>query len=671
METTLTPAPAEPEINTGSRRSEKVALVGNPNVGKSVFFNFMSGLYVDVSNFPGTTVSISSAQFKQYEIFDTPGVYGVSSFNDEERAARDTILECDTVLNVVNALHLERDLFLTRQLIDMGKKITVFLNFYDEIKKRNIVIDTGKLSQMLGVPVFTSSATKGEGLENIEKALNEATTGKRDAVLTARMIEAGKGTLTDSQALLLLEGDDEIASHTGLQPGTGDDREMIYTIRRQAVNEIVANVEYENTGGGKFFNTLGRLSLVPWSGFPILLVILSVLYLFIGDVVSQRVVDFTENTVGKYYFEYYLKGYVSKYASSDITVTLSNSNEEKIDEKVFSFPEGTDKNPALNNNFVAFSRQPYTETNFHYHNPFIRLLFGEFGVVSMTITYLLFLLLPLVVAFYMSMAFLEDSGYLPRLATMMDRSLSYVGLNGKAVIPIMLGFGCVTMATITTRILGSQKERTIATAILQFVIPCSAQLAVIAVLLTSAGLKAVLVYSIVIIVLLLVISTILSKFLPGSATPLLLDLPMMRIPGIGNVMKKTYHRTVGFMQEAALWFFVGALLVGTLEVTGMLIKFQDLLAPITTQWLLLPKEAATAFVMGVVRRDFGAAGLFTLQLTSEQITVAIVVITIFVPCIASFMVMLKERGWKEGMIIWLGTWVTAFFVGGIVARLII
>jgi ferrous iron transport protein B len=170
---------------------------------------------------------------------------------------------------------------------------------------------------------------------------------------------------------------------------------------------------------------------------------------------------------------------------------------------------------------------------------------------------------------------------------------------------------------------------------------------------------------------LVTISTILNKLLPGQSTPLLIDLPIMRIPKLDNVFKKTFFRTYGFMKEAYIWFFAGALLIGLMEISGLLFLFQDILSPITTIWLKLPKETATAFVMGIVRRDFGAAGLFDLTLTHMQITVAIITITLFVPCIASFMVMLNERGWKVGLIIWFSAWILAFTVGGIVAQIII
>jgi ferrous iron transport protein B len=235
----------------------------------------------------------------------------------------------------------------------------------------------------------------------------------------------------------------------------------------------------------------------------------------------------------------------------------------------------------------------------------------------------------------------------------------------------MLGFGCVTMANITTRILGSKREKTIVTAILQFAIPCSAQLAVIAVLLSGAGVVPLLIYGSVIFTVFIALSTILNKMLPGESSPLLIDLPTIQIPKLKNVWKKTTFRTFGFMKEASLWFFVGALGVGLMQITGLLEIWQNILAPIVTGWLQLPKEAATAFVMGLVRRDFGAAGLFEMDLTVMQITVAIITITLFVPCIASFVVMLKERGVKEGLSIWFGTWIVAFLVGGIVSQILI
>ncbi len=651
--------------------SEKVVLVGNPNVGKSCIFNFMSGMYVDVSNFPGTTVSITKSNFNGKEIYDTPGIYGVSSFNDEERVAKEIILDSEIIINVVNALHLERDLFLTLQLIDMGKKVSVILNFADEIKKRKIKIDTKKLSELLGVEIIETSAINQTGLDKISSAIQNARVGNQQLDIHFMLQSIIDQSIPQSEALLILEGDEETANKYKTPCGTPDQRENIYIGRRNRVNEIVDQVEYQDTKSGEFFNRIGRLSLNPKTGLPILGVILVLVYFFIGDFVSQQIVDFTENTIGKGLFEYNVKSFVADYTPTTIDVSIYDESEKLMDLKSFNFPDGKNANAQLSDEFVSFSNQPGASSEFHYSNPFVRLFFGEFGVITMTITYLLFLLVPLVIGFYFVMALLEDSGYLPRLATMLDRTFNKIGLNGRAVIPIMLGFGCITMANITTRLLGSEREKSIVTAILQFVIPCSAQLAVITVLLSGAGLKPLLIFVFVIATVLITLSTILNKLLPGESTPLLIDLPIMGFPKLKNVLKKTYYRSWGFMKEASFWFFVGAFAVGIFEITGILNIWQDLLAPLTTSWLKLPKEAANAFVMGMVRRDFGAAGLFDLNLTSMQITVAIITITLFVPCIASFVVMLKERGIKEGLTVWAGTWITAFFIGGLVAQIVI
>lgn len=597
----------------------KIVLVGNPNVGKSLIFNELSGKYVDVSNYPGTTVEIMKGVFREFEVYDTPGIYGVASFNEEESVARDIILEADLILNIVDATHLERDIFLTQQLIDMGKKVVVGLNFMDEVKKHNISIDIEKLSHFLGVEIIPIVAVTRTGFENMISAIDHAREGIQREGLHSVLHEMLKMVGSQGEALLILEGDLVVAERHGVSPGA--QRDEIYIGRRNRVNYIVNNVLIDRSSKQLLSEMIGRWALRPLTGIPMLAVALYVVYLVIGKFVAGDVVNYTEHVIGKTVWEPWIRSLVTS-----------------------GVPESSWWN---------------------------EILVGEFGVISMTTTYLLFLLLPLVMAFHTAMAFMEDSGYLPRLATMVDRILSYLGLNGRAVIPLILGFGCVTSATITTRILNSEREKSIATAILQFAIPCSAQIAVIAALLTGAGFAPMLLYIVVILSILIAIGTMLNKVMKGESVPLLLDLPPMRLPGIRNVLRKTLVRTYHFMKEATGWFFVGALLVAIGKTIGMLQYLQQLLDPLTTHWLQLPSAASTAFIMGVVRRDFGAAGLYHMALSPMQIVVALVVITLFVPCIASLIVMMKERGLKEGFVIWVGTWVAAFCIGGLVSQLVL
>ena len=605
----------EPDGHAGLR----VVLVGNPNVGKSLFFNFLSGLYVDVSNYPGTTIEYTKGHFREFDIFDTPGVYGISSFSDEERVTREMVLQADVILNIVDAAHLERDLFLTQQLIDMGKKVSVFLNFMDEVERLGIEIDTGLLTKYLGVPVFKSSATTRAGFDQIESAIREARRGNPDPALHHKLHAALSVAGSEAEALLILEGDEVVAERHAVE--VENEREAIYIDRRNRVNLIINSVLSDKHARRRLSALVGRWAINLWTGTPMVLAALYLIYLFVGKLVAQDLVKFTETELGKNLWEPWVRGVIIRYIPADSSL-------------------GT-------------------------------LLVGEFGLATMTITYLLFLLLPLVVAFYLALAVMEDSGYLPRLATLVDRSLNAVGLNGSAVIPLILGFGCVTMATITTRLLGNDREKKIAASILQFAIPCSAQLAVVAALLAGAGFGAVLTYSLTIFSVFVLVGTVLHRVLPGATTPLLIDLPPMRLPRPDNIVRKTAYRAYYFMKEATPWFFFGALGVGLLQITGLLVIWQNSLAPLTTRWLQLPRAAATAFVMGMVRRDFGAAGLYQLALTPRQTVVALVTITLFTPCIASLMIMFKERGTKEALAVWTGTWLVAFAIGGLLSQILI
>ncbi len=650
-------------------QSPTLVLVGNPNVGKSVVFNYLGGVYVDVSNFPGTTVEISRARYKNFVMYDTPGIYGVSSFNDEERVARDIILNADVVLNVVDALHLERDLFLTLQVIDMGKKVVVALNMMDEVRHHHMDIDVEKLSELLGVPVVETVAVRKAGLDNLPAAIEQAREGNQDPGLHHRLHEMLHVTGSQGEALLLLEGDEVIAERHGVEPMSF--RDEIYIARRNRVNEIIARVVTDVSRPRRVSTFVGRLAINTWVGIPLFLVILYLMYLFVGSFVAQDVVNYTEKEIGNRIVEFSIKKWVGRYAGFDLDVQIQNEEGDVVETRQYTFVEGIRGNPKQWEEAERFGYGRNADYNFKFHNPLLVIFFGRYGAFSMTLTYLVFLLLPLVLAFYLSLSVLEDSGYLPRLATLVDRLLRMIGLNGRAVIPLILGFGCVTVATITTRLLNTRREKTIATAILQLAIPCSAQLAVIAALLTTAGFEAVIIYVVIISVFLVSVGTILNRVLPGAPSPLLLDLPPMRLPRAGNVVRKTLIKTYHFMKEATLWFFLGAVAVSLAFVTSALDWWRGVLEPVTTLWLKLPREAADAFIMGLVRRDFGAAGFYDMNLSPMQVVVALVTITLFVPCIASLMVMLKERGVKEGMAIWVGSWILSFLVGGITAQILL
>lgn len=596
---------------------KKIVLAGNPNTGKSVLFNYLTGMYVDVSNYPGTTLEISSGRFGRDEVIDTPGVYGISSFNDEERVARDVILQADIVINIVNAAYLERDLFLTQQIIDTGAPVIVALNMLDEAEKVGLEIDIGLLRKELGVPVIQVIAIEKKGLDLLAKSIFQAKRGNSSADLQSELAPLIAKTGNRGEALLILEGDPEIAAKHKLAPGGL--REDIYLRRRERVNEIVRRVMHTDKVKEGISRSLGRLLLEPLSGWPILIAALWLMYQFIGVFVAGTVVGVTEEQIMLGLYEPLVRGIISKLISPESMLG--------------------------------------------------QVLIGEFGLLTMAVTYLFGLLLPLVVGFYLFLSLWEDSGYLPRVATLVDRSMNAIGLNGRAVIPLILGFGCVTMATITTRLLGSERERKIAIFLLGLAIPCSAQLGVIAGLLARVGIGYIMLYLIVILMILVTAGTVLKNILPGKTSDLLIDLPPLRMPRFDNILKKTVIKSTNFLVEAAPIFALGSFLISIMQISGLLDMIQGVLAPFTSGWLGLPAQAATAFIMGLVRRDFGAAGLSTMNLTPLQTVVSLMTITLFVPCIASVMMIFKERSKGEAAAVWLSTWVIAFLTGGVVYQL--
>ncbi|MGM0370278.1 MAG: FeoB small GTPase domain-containing protein, partial [Bacillota bacterium] len=268
--------------------AEKIVLAGNPNVGKSIFFNDFTGVYVDVSNYPGTTLEISSGKYKDDVVIDTPGVYGVSSFNDEEIVARDVIASADVVVNIVDAVHLERDLFLTQQIIDMGIPVVVALNMMDEAEKQGLNIDIDKLSADLGVPVIPTVATEGQGLAEVKAAVADAEVGNSSLEQEEELKELAAEIDNRREALLILEGDENVAAKHNQEPR--ELQEEIYKQRRKKVNHIVDAAIEVKSEENNFKTRLAQWMVKPITGIPFLILALYGLYKFVGVFIAQTVV---------------------------------------------------------------------------------------------------------------------------------------------------------------------------------------------------------------------------------------------------------------------------------------------------------------------------------------------------------------------------------------------
>jgi ferrous iron transport protein B len=287
----------------------------------------------------------------------------------------------------------------------------------------------------------------------------------------------------------------------------------------------------------------------------------------------------------------------------------------------------------------------------------------------MGITYAVALILPIVTTFFLAFGALEDSGYLPRLAVVVDRVFRLIGLNGRAVLPMVLGLGCVTMATVTTRILETRRDRLLAILLLALAIPCSAQLGVVMGMLAGVSFSAALIWFGVVLLVLLGVGWLAARLVPGERSTLLVELPPLRTPRLSNVVVKTGARLEWYLREVVPFFLAGAFLVFLLDKAGALTWFAGLGQPLVTGWLGLPPEAGLAFLMGFLRRDFGATGLFVLErqgmLSDLQVVVAMVTITIFIPCIAAVMMIARERGWRTALAMVALVFPLAFLVGGV------
>jgi ferrous iron transport protein B len=623
------------EVDPDALPDETVALVGAPNVGKSVLFGELADTYVDVSNYPGTTVDTTVGRVDGRTLTDTPGAYGISSFNEEERIARDIVLDADAVINVVDATHLDRDLFLTLQLLDMGKPTVVALNMIDEAERDGIEIDVDELERRLGVPVVPTVAIDGTGVDDLRDRIDDATvpdeTGIEDWFdeLPAD-IEASRAEKT-----LLVEGDEptvERVADRGTVVADGGTatiapaglRDEVYSHRRDRIGSLTDEVVIPADGPGSVADRLSDLLVSPLTGTPIMLGLLAAIYYLIGDLVAQRVVDFMEVEVfGQYY------------------------------------------NPAVTDAVGSVvPAQGWTE-------PLHFLLLNEnLGLLTVTVQYIVGVLLPLVVAFYFAIGVLEDSGVLPRLAVLTDRGMSRLGLNGRAIIPMIVGVGCVTMAVITTRMMGSRRERLIATALLGLAIPCSAQLGVIMGMLAGLGLIWWFGYVGVLVLVFGIAGVALDRVLPGESEALVTELPRMRVPRVGNILRKTWNRTKMFLREAIPLFGVTAVVISALDYLGGLDAIERTLAPVTS-FVGLPTDFAQVLVLGVIRRDFAAAGMSDMTLSNPQIFVGLVLITLFVPCILSMVMIVKERDATSGAVMWIGSWIVAFLVGGLLAGVLL
>ena len=639
-------------------RDGSIALVGHPNVGKSVLFQKLTGQRVIVANYPGTTVELTRGSLRnlpEVTLVDTPGVIAFPSHSEDEQVTGRVLLyePLKAILQVGDAKNLRHTLTFTVQLAEMGVPLVLALNMMDEAYSRGVSLNHSLLREYLSIPVIPTTAIRGQGLNELTNALEDSRSPNFRLTYPVEIETAVANVCTciskiqapithRSLALLWLSGDPvtekwfrEYIDEHSYQELTAQRHTLqlsfveplsivIQGVRLEYVEGVVSAVVRETGGGWRGISTtLGRLTTHPIWGWAILAGVLYGLYWFVGVFGAGVLVGLLEEGLFGQVINPWVVAWVNRMVPLPFVVDL---------------------------------------------------LVGEYGLWTMGLTYALALIFPIVTTFFLAFGVLEDSGYLPRLAAFSNRLFQRMGLNGKAVLPMVLGLGCVTMATLTTRVLETKRERLLVTLLLALAVPCSAQLGVVMGILAGVSFTAMLIWSGVVALVLLTIGWLAARLLPGERTQLLVELPPMRWPVLSNVIVKTAARVEWYLKEVVYLFLIGTALLFLLDRTGILNQIIRVGEPLVAGWLGLPPEASTAFLVGFLRRDFGATGLFVMQsqglLSPMQVVVAMVTITLFIPCIASVLMIAKERSWKTALGMVFMIIPLAFLVGGLLFRML-
>jgi ferrous iron transport protein B len=567
----------------------KILLVGNPNVGKSVVFSRLTGVHVISSNYPGTTVGYTKGSMKigneRADVIDVPGTYTLNPTCEAERVAQEMLAAGDVVIDVVNATNLERNLYLTLQLLEKNIPLILALNMWDETKHRGIRIDLSKLKEALDVPVIPVAAVYGEGMKQLVEALPQA----KSPAHPARTNEE----------------------------------------RWSAVGSIIDCVQHITHHHHTWRERLADASVRPLSGGMIALAVLG------GTFFGVRFIG--ENII-RYLMDPLFKGLWTP-AVLRLSDLLGGGG-------VF-------------HDIIVGSIQRH-EVNF----------VNSFGLLTSGLYVPFAMVLPYILSFYLALGLLEDSGYLPRLAVMVDTLMHRLGLHGYAIIPTMLGFGCNVPGILASRILESERERFIVATLISIAVPCASLQAMIFGLVGERGSWYVfLVYSVLFVVW-LALGFIMRRAVRGFTPELLIEIPPYRFPSYRAVAQKLWTRVRGFIIEAVPIVLVAILVVNVLHSLRVFYAIADATAPVVTTVLGLPKESVVALAIGFLRKDVALGMMAHLGMTAGQLVVGSVVLSMFFPCIATFIVFLRELG-VRALLISTGIMAVAALVTGGVLNLIL
>ena len=567
---------------------KKILLMGNPNVGKSVVFSRLTGANVVSSNYPGTTIDFAKGIMRiedsKITLIDVPGTYSLEPTNKAEEIAVKMLEEGDLVIDVVDATNLERNLYLTLQLLEHNKPMVVALNLWDETKHLGITIDAEELEKLLGVPVVPTVALTGEGINTLVGRLNEA-------------------------------------SSLDIKPRTEGERWV-------EIGEIIRKVQKVEHKHHTFLEKISDLTIKPSTGLPIALGVILVTFFIIRYIGESLIIYILEPL-----FEAY----------RPIAMDISNA-----------LGSGGFLHDILIGNLID-GEIDYVQSM----GILTTGLFVPFGMV-----------LPYIIAFYIMLSFLEDVGYLPRLAVLVDNVFHKIGLHGHGIVSVFLGLGCNVPGALSTRILETRKQRFISATLLAISVPCMAQTAMIFGILGSYGLQYVLIVFLSLVIIYIIVGLLLNRLIKGESPELFMEIPPYRRPDLRALIKKAWMRIRSFLTEAVPFVFLGVFIINILYSTGAIDALGTVFSPLISGVWGLPEDATGALLVGFMRKDVAVGMLLPLDMNPFQLVIAATVLTVYFPCIATFAVLLRELGIKDMIKATALMIITAIIVGGVM-RLIL
>lgn len=612
----------------------KIVLMGQPNSGKSTIFNHVAGYKAVTSNFPGKTVEYTSSKINLFgeifEIVDLPGTYSLTSFDLAELEARKYLLRnsVDVVINVIDASLLSRSLELTLQLLELKLPMVICLNMIDEAERKGIKIDVEKLSKILGVPVMPTIALKGKGVKKLFSVAYKMGEKKKigKTINFSKDVEDVITQLSTQIKKKHIEQEFNVPERFLALKYLENDSYFMENYKKKSNDLFKEIVHFQNT----LKETHGRQSDVVISSERHHLSMNIYESVVLLTKPHTSLIDYLDNILMHPFLGYISLGLIF-YLFFNLVFSVGKMVEEPLLDYFYRI-------------IPLIGRSINSET----------LLFSIISGIIQGLAGGIAIVLPYLFPFLFGLAILEDLGYLPRIAFLLDAFLHKIGLHGKSIIPFILGYGCTVPAIMATRILESGRDRFIAS-VLATMIPCAARMTIIFALVAFyISPQAALAIYILNIIVIIISGKILSRLLPEVTPGMILEIPAYHIPSIKVALAKTWLRMKEFIFIAWPLLIVGSTILSLLQYYKADMLINNFFSPLTSL-LGLPLVVGTTLIFGILRKELsmlmliqaiGTTNVIAVMSATQIMTFTIFVI-FYVPCVATIAVLWREIGSKK------------------------